>query len=599
LILFSETKYMGGVTTLLANFKTLKYFFIEHKWAYLLGVVWLIFVDVLQLILPEILRTFTDELQANVIGRSEIFRYGLYILIIGFLLAFFRFLWRIYIIGTSKKLEFELRNKLFSHLLKLSTNYFNKSKTGDLMAHATNDINAVRMALGPGIVMVVDAVFITVIATFMMFFTTDVRLTLLALFPLPFLAIASGRFGKTINLRFRKVQESFSSLTETVQENLSGIRVVKTFVQEEKEVDKFAQKNQTVFDKQMHLVKIFGVFQPLIMAISSLSYLIVIVYGGTLVINRDISLGDFIAFNSYLALLIWPMMAAGWVVNILQRGSASMARINTILDVEPEIVDRKDAVSLEKLRGDIHFDNTSFKFPDTEEYALKNFNLEISAGSTIGVIGRTGSGKSTVASLLLHLFEAQEGEIRVDGLPIEKIKIESLRNHIGYVDQDSFLFSTTIADNIAFGVDEASQEEVERVAKIAQVHENILDFPEGYKTFVGERGVTLSGGQKQRISIARALIKDPQILILDDSLSAVDTDTEEKILGHLTKEMESKTSILIAHRISTIKDCDKIVVLDEGEILEEGTHEELLQNKNLYFDLYEKQLLEEEITKED
>jgi len=590
---------MGGVTTLLANFKTLKYFFIEHKWAYILGVVWLIFVDVLQLLLPEILRTFTDDLQANLIGRAEIFRYGIYMLIIGFLLAFFRFLWRIYIIGTSKKLEFELRNKLFSHLLKLSTNYFNKSKTGDLMAHATNDINAVRMALGPGIVMVVDAVFITVIATFMMFFTTDVRLTLLALFPLPFLAFASGRFGKTINLRFRKVQESFSSLTETVQENLSGIRVVKTFVQEEKEVEKFAAKNQNVFNKQMHLVKIFGVFQPLIMAISSLSYLIVIVYGGTLVINRDISLGDFIAFNSYLALLIWPMMAAGWVVNILQRGSASMARINTILDVEPEIVDREDAVTIEKLRGDIHFDNTSFKFPDTDEYALKNFNLNIPAGSTIGVIGRTGSGKSTVASLLLHLFEAQEGEIRIDGIPIEKIKIESLRNHIGYVDQDSFLFSTTIADNIAFGVDEASQEEVERVAKIAQVHENILDFPEGYKTFVGERGVTLSGGQKQRISIARALIKDPQILILDDSLSAVDTDTEEKILGHLKKEMESKTSILIAHRISTIKDCDKIVVLDAGEILEEGTHEELLKNKNLYFELYEKQLLEEEITKED
>jgi ATP-binding cassette, subfamily B, multidrug efflux pump len=583
----------------LSNFKTLKYFFIEHKWAYLLGVVWLIFVDILQLILPEILRSFTDELQANQIGTEEIFRYGVYLLIIGFLLAFFRFLWRIFIIGTSKKLEFELRNKLFSHLLKLSTNYFNKSKTGDLMAHATNDINAVRMALGPGIVMVVDAVFITVIATFMMFLTTDVRLTILALFPLPFLAFASGRFGKTINQRFRKVQESFSSLTETVQENLSGIRVVKTFVQEEKEVEKFAAKNQNVFDKQMHLVKIFGVFQPLIMAISSLSYLIVIVYGGTLVINRTISLGDFIAFNSYLALLIWPMMAAGWVVNILQRGSASMARINNILNVEPEIVDRKDAVDLKNPRGHIEFRNTSFKFPDTEEYALKNFDLDIPAGSTVGVIGRTGSGKSTVASLLLHLFEAQQGEIRIDGLPIEKIKIESLRKHIGYVDQDSFLFSTTIADNIAFGVNEASIEEVQRVAKIAQVHENILDFPKGYETFVGERGVTLSGGQKQRISIARALIKDPQILILDDSLSAVDTDTEEKILGHLKQEMETKTSILIAHRISTIKDCDKIIVLDEGSILEEGTHEELLRNKSLYFELYEKQLLEEEITKED
>ncbi len=584
---------------MLANFKTLKYFFIEHKWAYLLGVVWLIFVDILQLILPEILRSFTDGLQANLIGRTEIIRYGLYMLVIGFLLAFFRFLWRIFIIGTSKKLEFELRNKLFSHLLRLSTNYFNKSKTGDLMAHATNDINAVRMALGPGIVMVVDAVFITVIATVMMFLTTDVRLTLLALFPLPFLALASGRFGKIINMRFRKVQESFSSLTETVQENLSGIRVVKTFVQENKEVDKFAEKNQNVFNKQMHLIKIFGIFQPLIMAISSLSYLIVIVYGGTLVINRDISLGDFIAFNSYLALLIWPMMAAGWVVNILQRGSASMARINTILDVEPEIIDREDAVSIEQPRGDVRFINTSFQFPDTDKYALENFNLDIPAGSTIGVIGRTGSGKSTVASLLLHLFEAQEGEIRVDGLPIEKIKIDSLRKHIGYVDQDSFLFSTTIADNIAFGVDEASQEEVERVAKIAQVHDNILDFPEGYETFVGERGVTLSGGQKQRISIARALIKDPQILILDDSLSAVDTDTEEKILTHLKKEMETKTSILIAHRISTIKDCDKIVVLDDGKILEEGTHEELLKNKNLYFELYQKQLLEEEITKED
>lgn len=583
---------------MISNFRTLKYFFIDHKWAYILGVVWLIFVDLLQLFVPEILRSFTDQLQADLIGASEILRYGFYLLLIGFLLAFFRFLWRIFIIGTSKKLEFELRNKLFSHLLKLSTNYFNKSKTGDLMAHATNDINAVRMALGPGIVMVVDAVFITVIATFMMFFTTDVRLTLLALFPLPFLALASGRFGKTINTRFRKVQESFSSLTETVQENLSGIRVVKTFVQENKEIEKFAGKNQNVFNKQMHLIKIFGVFQPLIMAISSLSYLIVIVYGGTLVINRTISLGDFIAFNSYLALLIWPMMAAGWVVNILQRGSASMARINKILDVEPEIVDREDAVELNDPKGAIRFDNVSFKFPDTKEYALRNFNLDVPAGSTIGVIGRTGSGKSTVASLLLHLFEVQQGEIRLDGIPIEKIKIKSLRDNIGYVDQDSFLFSTTIADNIAFGVDEASQEEVERVTKIAQVHKNILDFPEGYQTFVGERGVTLSGGQKQRISIARALIKDPQVLILDDSLSAVDTDTEEKILSHLQEEMEQKTSILIAHRISTIKDCDKIVVLDEGAILEEGTHEQLLKNKRLYFELYEKQLLEEEITKE-
>jgi len=584
---------------LIENFKTLKYFFIEHKWAYILGVVWLIFVDLLQLLLPEILRRFTDDLQANVLGSQEIFRYGLYVLIIGFLLAFFRFLWRIYIIGTSKKLEFELRNKLFSHLLTLSTNYFNKSKTGDLMAHATNDINAVRAALGPGIVMIIDAIFITIIATTMMFLTTDVRLTFLALLPLPFLAFSALRFGKTINQRFRMVQESFSSLTETVQENLSGIRVVKTFVQEEPEIQKFAEKNQNVFNKQMHLIRIFGLFQPLIFFISSLSYLIVIVYGGSLVINRHISLGDFIAFSTYLALLIWPMMAAGWVVNMLQRGSASMARINTILSQEPEIIDGEDAVELPEIRGDVRFDNVSFKFPDSQEYALKNVNLEIPSGSTLGVIGRTGSGKSTVASLLLHLFETNEGTITIDDKPIETIKIRSLRDHIGYVDQDSFLFSTTIAKNIAFGVDEASEDEIRRVAKIAQVHENIVDFPKGYETFVGERGVTLSGGQKQRISIARALIKNPQILILDDSLSAVDTDTEEKILHHLSAEMKDKTSIVIAHRISTIKDCDNIVVIDEGEVIEEGTHEELINRRGLYTRLYEKQLLEEEISGEE
>ncbi len=584
---------------MIENFKTLKYFFIEHKWAYILGVVWLIFVDLLQLLLPEILRRFTDDLQANVLGSQEIFRYGLYVLIIGFLLAFFRFLWRIYIIGTSKKLEFELRNKLFSHLLTLSTNYFNKSKTGDLMAHATNDINAVRAALGPGIVMIIDAIFITIIATTMMFLTTDVRLTFLALLPLPFLAFSALRFGKTINQRFRMVQESFSSLTETVQENLSGIRVVKTFVQEEPEIQKFAEKNQNVFNKQMHLIRIFGLFQPLIFFISSLSYLIVIVYGGSLVINRHISLGDFIAFSTYLALLIWPMMAAGWVVNMLQRGSASMARINTILSQEPEIIDGEDAVELPEIRGDVRFDNVSFKFPDSQEYALKNVNLEIPSGSTLGVIGRTGSGKSTVASLLLHLFETNEGSITIDDKPIETIKIRSLRDHIGYVDQDSFLFSTTIAKNIAFGVDEASEDEIRRVAKIAQVHENIVDFPKGYETFVGERGVTLSGGQKQRISIARALIKNPQILILDDSLSAVDTDTEEKILHHLSAEMKDKTSIVIAHRISTIKDCDNIVVIDEGEVIEEGTHEELINRRGLYTRLYEKQLLEEEISGEE
>lgn len=580
------------------HFKILKDFFAKNKWYYVFGIVWLLMVDILQLLVPEILRRFTDQLQGNLLTASDILLYGLYIVAIGCGIAIFRFLWRIFIIGTSRRLEYQLRNKLFSHLLNLSTNYYTKHKTGDLMAHATNDINAVRMALGPGIVMFTDAIFITVIAIGMMLFTTDWRLTLLALLPLPFLAFIIGKFGKLINKRFKAVQESFSLLTDTVQENFSGIRVVKSFLQEESEIEKFSIKNKLVFDRNMKLVKLFGMFHPVVQFMSALSFLIVIGYGGTLVIYGDISLGDFIAFEAYLALLVWPMMAIGWVINVMQRGSASMERLNTIFDEVPEIVDAENAVELDNMKGEISFDNVSFKYPGSNEYAIRDLTLKIAAGKSIGLLGRTGSGKSTIATLLLRLYEASEGKIRIDGYDINQVKLKSLRHQIGYVDQDSFLFSTTIAENIAFGVDEAPREEIERVAKIAEVHGNIMDFPQQYQTFVGERGVTLSGGQKQRISIARALIKEPRILILDDSLSAVDTDTEEKILGGLKGDLGDKTSIIIAHRISTIKDCDEIIVLDEGKIVEQGTHSQLLDNKQLYFEIYQKQLLEERIAQD-
>lgn len=580
---------------MIKNFMTLKYFFIANKWAYIFGVVWLIMVDVLQLIVPEILRNFTDKLQNNMLSREDVFKYGFYMLLIGFLLAFFRFLWRIFIIGTSKKLEFELRNKLFNNLLNLSTGYFNKSKTGDLMAHATNDINAIRMALGPGIIMLTDAIFISVVAIIMMFLTTDVRLTIMALIPMPILAVFVTKFGKVINNRFRMVQESFSSLTETTQENLSGIRVIKSFVQEKEEVKKFNEKNMNVLNKNMYLVKIFGLFNPFVFLVSSLSYIIVTVYGGTLVIYGRISLGDFVAFNSYLALLIWPIMAAGWVVNIMQRGSASMERINKILDETSDIVSPENGELIDNKDISVSFENVSLKYPNTDEYALKNISFDLKEGSSLGVIGKTGSGKTTIASSILRLFDIDSGEIRISGYPIKNIDIESLRSNIGYVDQDSFLFSTTIEDNIAFGVEKATNEEVVRVAELAYVHQNIMDFPDNYKTFVGERGVTLSGGQKQRISIARALIKEPKLLILDDSLSAVDTNTEEKILKNLKNELEGKTNIIIAHRISTIKNCDNIIVLDNGEVVEEGKHDELIKKRGLYNDLYQKQLLEEEI----
>lgn len=580
------------------HFKRLKDFLIRNKWSYILGIVWLLIVDILQLLVPEILRKFTDDLVSNNISTKSLFRYGLYIVLIGIGIAFFRFLWRIYIIGTSRKLEYELRNKLFIHLQTLSTSYFNTHKTGDLMAHATNDINAVRMALGPGIVMMTDAIFMTAIAIGMMSKTTDIRLTFFALIPLPFLAFAIWMFGKKINSRFKSVQEAFSTLTDTVQENFAGIRVIKSFVQEEAEIEKFNEKNILLLNKNMSLVKLFGMFHPFIQFMASMSFLIAIFYGSTLVIYGQISLGDFVAFNSYLALLVWPMMALGWVINMLQRGAVSMERINKILDEEPEIIDSLDAFDIPNFKGELVFDNVSFHYPNADHNALENLSFRIPSGSSLGIIGKTGSGKTTIISLLLRLFENQKGNILLDGHKISDVKLQFLRKNIGYVDQDSFLFSTTLENNIGFGVDKFTLEDVEYMAKVAQVHDNIVEFPLGYQTYVGERGVTLSGGQKQRTSIARALIKRPQILVFDDSLSAVDTHTEEKILEGLKREMNGKTTILIAHRISTIKDCDEIIVLDEGKIIERGNHHQLLQNKNLYYDFYQKQLLEDKIANE-
>jgi len=580
------------------HFKRLKDFLIRNKWLYILGVLWLLIVDILQLLVPEVLRRFTDDISTGQLTGENLFRYGIYILVIGIGIAFFRFLWRMYIIGVSRKLEYELRNELFTHLQSLSTNYYNNNKTGDLMAHATNDINSIRMALGPGVVMMTDAIFMTGIAITMMATTTDLRLTFFALAPMPFLAYAIGKFGKKINTRFKSVQEAFSGLTDTVQENFAGIRVIKSFVQEEAEIEKFSDKNMFLFNKNMSLVKLFGMFHPFIQLMASLSFVIAIFYGSTLVIYGQISLGDFVAFNGYLSLLVWPMMAIGWVINLLQRGAASMERINKILDEKPEIVDTPDAIDISDFKGDIIFDNVTFKYPTSDYNALENFSVRIPPGSSLGIIGKTGSGKTTIINLLLRLYDIDKGTITLDNHKIDQIKLKFLRDNIGYVDQDSFLFSTTIEENIAFGIDDFSIGEVENVAKIAQVHENIIDFTNGYQTFVGERGVTLSGGQKQRTSIARALIKKPQILIFDDSLSAVDTDTEEKILQGLKDRIENKTTILIAHRISTIKDCNEIIVLDEGKIVEKGNHLQLLQRKGLYFEFYQKQLLEEKIYNE-
>ncbi len=581
-------------------FRTLKDFFKEHKSNYFFGIIWLILIDAVQLLVPQILRDVTNLLQQGLLTIQILIKYCILILLTGLIIAIGRYFWRIYIFGNSRKLEYHLRDMLFNHLLTLSPNYYNTHSTGDLMAHATNDIDAVRASLGQGIIMFVDAIFLTTLSVIMMIKTTNLKLTIIALFTLPFITIAVGKFGKIIHKRFRSVQEAFSNFTDTTRENFSGIRVIKSFVQEELALEEFSSANKNNLEKNMELVKVSGIFHPLIQFVASLSFLVVIVYGSKLVILDTISLGDFIAFNNYLSLLIWPMMAIGFVINIIQRGIASMERINVILEEKPEIVDSNDAVPLTNVKGKIEFKNVYFKYPNSQSYVLEDINFTIEEGNTLAIVGRTGSGKTTIVNLLLRLYEADKGTILLDDIDIKNIQIKSLRDNISYVPQDNFLFSSSIKDNIGFAFDEKiPDEQIISAAKVAEVYDNIIEFPNGFDTILGERGVTLSGGQKQRIAIARAIAKDGPILILDDSLSSVDTETEEKILNNLENMMGEKTIIIISHRISTVKNADQIIVLDNGKIIERGNHESLLKIDGLYRYLYEKQLLEEKVYGED
>ena len=571
-------------------------FFKKYKGRYILGVIWLILVDGLQLIIPKLLGNITDKIKYDLLDTTGLIKYAGLIILLALGTAIFRFLWRYFIFGTGRLIEKNIREDFYNKLQSLSTRYFNDHKTGDLMAHATNDINAVRMAMGPGIVMIADAVFLTTATIGILIFTIDIRLTLLALIPLPFLSLMAVKFGKIIHSKYKKVQESFSNMSDKAQENFAGIRVVKAFAQEKEEIDKFAKSNRENYEKNVDMFKYSSLFHPLVQFISALSFLIVIGYGGILVIRGTISLGDFVAFNSYLGMLTWPMMALGLVINHLQRGQASLDRLNVIFNEKEDIYDQDIDEDIEDIKGKIEIKNLDFKYSDSEEYALKNININIKTGETAAFIGRTGSGKTTLVNLLLRLYNVDEGDIFIDGHDINDIPLKTIRENIGYVPQDNFLFSNTINKNISFAdPDNMSQEEIIKASKDAQVYENIIEFPDKFKSLLGERGSNVSGGQKQRISIARALIKNPKILILDDSLSAVDTQTEERILESLEEIMKGKTSILISHRISTIKKADKIFVFDEGKLIEKGKHKDLLKNKKLYYDLYQKQQLEEKI----
>ena len=577
------------------SFTTVIPFIKKHKLSYVTGIIFLIAVDLLQLIIPHLLGSLTDLFKSKDLTPKVLLNYAGLVIGIALLVFLFRFIWRVMIMGMSRLLEQDMRNAFFDKLLTLSPQYYNEHKTGDLMAHATNDINAVRMAVGPGIIMSVDAAFLGLSIIVIMLLTIDIRLTILALIPLPIIALVVTRFGKVIHSRFLKVQEAFSSLTDKVQESISGIRVIKAFVQEEDEIKNFKKENTNNLKANMNMIRIWGLFDPTVQLLAALSFTIALLVGGVQVINGIISLGNFVAFVSYLGMLIWPMMASGWVINIFERGSASMERLNVIFNVTSDINDKCADTNITDIDGNIEIRNLTFSYKKELPPALKNININIPKGKTLAVVGKTGSGKSTLVNLIERLYVVPQDTIFIDGHDINDIPLKILRENIGFVPQDNFLFSDTLANNISF-FNEVPLEKIRQYAAIADIDKDIMSFPDKYNTIVGERGVTLSGGQKQRVSIARALIKEPKILILDDSLSAVDTNTEETILQHLKNFMKDRTTIIVSHRISTIKNADEIIVLDDGEIIERGTHDELIKLRGLYNSLYEKQLLEDAIS---
>lgn len=573
----------------------LKKYVARHKWTILSGLTALIVVDILQLYIPQVLKLSIDALANDAAYPGLLMKYGWWVIAIAMGMGVGRFFWRFFIIGSARRIERELRQDFFSHLAFLDFSFFDEHKTGDLMAHATNDINAVRMALGFGLVILTDIVVLGIASLYMMFRISP-GLSLYALIPLPFLSLTVAFFGQMIRKRFESVQESFSELTERVRENISGIRVVKFFVQEEPEKGRFLESSRDYYDKNMELVKVWGAFFPIIMFIASLSQGITFLAGGKMVIFGNVSLGEYVAFTSYLGILIWPMIAIGQAINVFQRGAASQGRLNRVFATRPEIKDLPESRDAGRTEGRISFDNVTFFHNGKSSPAVEELSLAIEPQHLIGITGSIGSGKSTIVNLLMRLYQHQRGMVALDGRNISEYRLESLRAQFAFVPQDSFLFSDTIRENIAFGRPELKDTpEIEKVAKIAAVHEEIMSFPDGYRTVVGERGVTLSGGQKQRVALARALLMDRPILILDDALSAVDADTERKILTQLSTEFSKRTAIVISHRIFAIQDADQIIVLEQGRIAEKGDHSELLALKGKYYEMYKLQQLEKEL----
>jgi len=571
----------------------------RYRTTLLWGLLTVVMSNLFNVALPLFVGRAIDQLKAGLqtgsLDRGGVLTYAL--LVVGFSLVggIFTFLTRQTIIVVSRHVEFDIRNDFLSHIQKLPLAYFQNTPTGELMALATNDISAVRNALGPGIMYPTDTMMTFIMVLSVMLYA-DWQLTLLALIPLPFVSIAVYRLGKLVHKKFEERQAQYSALTTRAQENLSGIRVIKSYVREDHETELFRDMSLDYLKKNLVLARVQSIMWPLMFLLIGFSLVITLYNGGSRVIDGRLTIGTLTAFFGYQVMLIWPMIAFGWVINQLQQGAASMARLSRTLDTEPEIRDTGETDrTITSLKGTIEFRNVTFLHRGAEEPALREINLTIPAGRTLAIVGYTGSGKSTMVNLIPRLYDVTGGELLIDGVDVRRIPLDVLRGAIGYVPQETFLFSDTIAENIAYGTDAGTVADVHEAAEIARIARDIAEFPKGYETLLGERGITLSGGQKQRTSIARAVMRKPAILILDDALSAVDTYTEEGILSRLRGVMKGRTSIIISHRISTVKDADSIIVLDGGTVREQGTHDELVALGGIYAELHRKQLLEEEL----